>query len=188
MGAMSHFHYVAVDPNGRERRGAVQAASAEEARGKLDRRRLYVVRLEASGDSSPSAPLLSRGLLSRRRIGAKELTVFTRQLATLVQVSPLEESLRTMARQAEREHLRRVLGNVHAGVVEGRRLSEAMAREPLSFPALYRGMVAAGEASGTLPAILERLALLLERQGIVRGKILSALACPWVLALVSAFA
>ena len=144
------------------------------------------MRIEAT-ERSAAPPLLSRGLLSRRKLGAKQLTLFTRQLATLVQVSPLEEALRTISRQAEREEVRRVLGNVHAGVVEGRRLSEAMAREAKSFPPLYRAMVAAGEGSGTLPQILERLADLLERQAQVRGKVLSTLAYPIVLACVAAF-
>ena len=77
--------------------------------------------------------------------------------------------------------------SVHASVLEGRRLSEAMARQPASFPPLYRAMVQAGEGSGTLPAILERLAGLLERQAQVRSKVLSALAYPTVLALVATF-
>jgi general secretion pathway protein F len=115
------------------------------------------------------------------------LTLFTRQLATLIQVSPLEESLRTIGRQAEKEQVREILLSVHGGVVEGRRLSEAMGREPASFPALYRAMVAAGESSGTLPRILERLSDLLERQAQVRGKVTSALAYPIVLAIVASF-
>jgi general secretion pathway protein F len=102
-------------------------------------------------------------------------------------VSPLEEALRTIARQTEREHVREVLLAVHGAVLEGQRLSDAMAREPASFPPLYRGMVAAGEGSGTLPTILERLAGLLERQALVRSKVLSALAYPLVLAVVAAF-
>ena len=100
----------------------------------------------------------------RRRLTAKQLTLFTRQLATLGTVSPLEESLRTIARQAEKEHVQRILLAVHGAVLEGRRLSEAMGLEPASFPPLYRAMVAAGESSGTLPTILERLAGLLERR------------------------
>ena len=132
--------------------------------------------------------LCCRAVCSRAgRSGAKQLTLFTRQLATLIQVTPLEEALRTVSRQAEREEVRRVLGNVHAGVVEGRRLSEAMAREPASFPPLYRAMVSAGESSGTLPPILERLANLMERQAQVRGKVLSTLAYPIILAIVAAF-
>src|SRR4051812_4328984 len=183
---MPDFAYVGLDTAGRERRGSVRAETSDAARDQLVSRRLYVVRIEPAAEAA--APLLSRGLVARRRrIGAKQLTLFTRQLATLIQVTPLEEALRTVSRQAEREELRRVLGNVHAGVVEGRRLSEAMAREPASFPPLYRAMVSAGEASGTLPQILERLANLLERQAQVRGKVLSTLAYPTILAIVAAF-
>jgi len=182
---MPDFAYVGLDPAGRERRGRLRAETSEAARDQLVSRRLYVVRIEPAVEAG--TPLVSRRLFAGRKIGAKQLTLFTRQLATLITVTPLEEALRTVSRQAEREELRRVLGNVHAGVVEGRRLSEAMAREPASFPPLYRAMVSAGEASGTLPQILERLANLLERQAQVRSKVLSTLAYPTILAIVAAF-
>ena len=183
---MSDFDYLALDTAGRERRGSVRADSIDDARAVLGARKLYVVRMEAaSGATVP--PLLSRSILFRRRLGARQLTLFTRQLATLAQVSPLEEALRTIARQAEQEQVRRILLSVHGRVLEGRRLSDAMSAEAASFPPLYRAMVAAGEGSGTLPQILERLAALLERQAQVRGKVLSALAYPVILALVAAF-
>ncbi len=183
---MPDFDYLALDTAGRERRGSVRAATPDDARASLSGRRLYVVRMEAStGASAP--PLFSRGTMFRKKLSGKQLTLFTRQIATLVQVSPLEEALRTIARQAEQEHVERVLQNVHGAVLEGRRLSEAMGREPLSFPPLYRAMVSAGESSGTLPHILERLANLLERQAQVRSKVLSALAYPIVLAVVATF-
>jgi general secretion pathway protein F len=190
---MADFDYLALDTAGRERRGSVRAESAEAAKAKLGQRRLFVVKVEEGSGAGPAAaagagePLLSRQLFVRRKLSPKQLTVFTRQLSTLVQVSPLEESLRTIARQTEKPQVRTMLLNVHAGVLEGRRLSDAMAREPKSFPALYRGMVSAGESSGSLPQILERLAFLLERQGQVRAKVLSALAYPIVLAFVAMF-
>jgi general secretion pathway protein F len=184
--SMPDFAYVGLDTSGRERRGSVRADSSEAARAQLTSRRLYVVRIEPA-ETSAAPPLLSRGLFQRKRLSAKQLTLFTRQLATLVQVSPLEEALRTLSRQSEREEVRRIIGRVHSGVVEGRRLADSMGREPASFPPLYRAMVAAGESSGTLPLILERLANLLERQAQVRGKVLSTLAYPTVLALVAAF-
>jgi general secretion pathway protein F len=183
---MPEYAYVGLDTAGRERRGSVRAETSEAARDQLLSRKLYIVRIEPAAEAA-SRPLLSRGLIARRKLGAKQATLFTRQLATLIQVSPLEEALRTISRQAEREEVRRVLGHVHAGVVEGLRLSDAMAREPASFPPLYRAMVAAGEASGTLPQILERLANLMERQAQVRGKVLSTLAYPVILAVVAAF-
>ncbi|MDB5684059.1 MAG: ral secretion pathway protein [Sphingomonas bacterium] len=181
---MASFDYVAIDTGGRERRGQLRAASIEQARAELDAKRLYVVRLE-SGSGTPPPALLSRRPSFRRRMSAKQLTLFTRQLATLVQVAPLEEALRTIARQIEEVQVARVLDRVHGGVVEGRRLSEAMTREAASFPPLYRAMVSAGESSGSLPTILERLADLLERQAQVRGKVLTALAYPIVLAAVA---
>ena len=183
---MPDFAYVGLDTAGRERRGSVRADTQDAAKAQLASRRLYVVRIEPATEAA-SAPLLSRGLIRRNRLGAKQLTLFTRQLATLIQVTPLEEALRTLARQSERDEVKRILGNVHAGVVEGRRLADAMAREPKSFPPLYRAMVAAGESSGTLPHILERLANLLERQAVVRGKVLSTLAYPIILAIFAAF-
>ncbi|HYN46058.1 MAG TPA: type II secretion system inner membrane protein GspF [Allosphingosinicella sp.] len=183
---MPDFAYVGLDTAGRERRGSVRAETSEAARDQLTSRKLYVVRIEQAAEGA-APPLLSRGLIARKKLGAKQLTLFTRQLATLVTVSPLEEALRTVSRQSEREEVRRILGNVHSGVIEGRRLSDAMGREPASFPALYRAMVAAGEASGTLPQILERLANLLERQAQVRGKVLSTLAYPIILAVFATF-
>jgi general secretion pathway protein F len=183
---MPDFAYVGLDTAGRERRGSVRADTQDAAKAQLASRRLYVVRIEPATEAA-AAPLLSRGLLRRNKLGAKQLTLFTRQLATLIQVTPLEEALRTLARQSEREEVQRILGNVHAGVVEGRRLADAMAREPKSFPPLYRAMVAAGESAGTLPHILERLANLLERQAQVRGKVLSTLAYPIILAIFATF-
>jgi general secretion pathway protein F len=182
---MPDFDYLAIDTRGGERRGTVAAPSIDEARSRLDARKLYVVRIEpGTGAPRPASPLLA---LTRRKLTAKELTLFTRQIATLVQVSPLEESLRTISRQTEKPHVRAITSAVHAGVLEGRRMSEAMAREPKSFPPLYRAMVSAGESSGTLPTILERLADLLERQAQVRSKVLTAMAYPAVLALVALF-
>jgi len=183
---MPDYAYVGLDTAGRERRGSVRAETSEAARDQLVQRKLYVVKIEPAAEGA-TAPLLSRGLFARRKLSAKQLTLFTRQLATLVTVSPLEEALRTVSLQSEREEVRRIMGNVHSGVIEGRRLADAMAREPASFPALYRAMVAAGEASGTLPQILERLANLLERQAQVRGKVLSTLAYPIILAIFATF-
>lgn len=179
---MPDFAYVGLDTAGRERRGQVRADSADAAKASLSARRLYVVKIEPAIEAARQ-PLLSRGLIARKKLGAKQLTLFTRQLATLIQVAPLEEALRTLSLQSERDEVRAILGNVHAGVVEGRRLADAMAREPKSFPPLYRAMVTAGEGSGTLSHILERLSDLLERQAVVRGKVLSTLAYPIILAL-----
>jgi general secretion pathway protein F len=180
------FDYLAIDTRGAEKRGHVAAATLDDARARLDRQRLYVVRIEPGTAPPPAASRPLFGLqLGRPRMRTKQLTLFTRQLATLNRVSPLEESLRTITRQTEQESTRGIVAAVHAGVVEGRRLADAMAREPKSFPPLYRAMVSAGESSGSLPTILDRLANLLERQAEIRGKLITALAYPIILAVVA---
>lgn len=178
---MPEFDYLAIDPAGKERRGSLTAPSADDAKLSLNQRKMFVVRLE------PGKPNHGYALLSfaRRRLSAKQLTLFTRQLSTLVEVSPLEEALRTISRQSEQDHVRTIVVHVHAGLTEGRRLADAMALESKSFPPLYRAMVSAGESSGSLPLIMDRLAELLERQAQVRGKVTAALAYPIVLALVA---
>lgn len=182
---MTQFDYVALDVSGREKRGRVPAANVEEARQRLVAKKLYVVSVgEGAERPAAGAPLLSIG---PKRLSAKQLTLFTRQLATLIRVSPLEESLRTIARQTESEKARIVVETVHGGVLEGRSLSDAMQREEKSFPQLYRAMVAAGERAGSLPVILDRLADLQERQAQVRAKLFAALAYPIVLAIVAMF-
>lgn len=178
---MPEFGYLAVDPRGRERRGTLKASSDSEARARLQSRRLHVVRVQPQSTPQP----VSRSGLGSRRLSAKQLTLFTRQLATISRVSPLEEALRTITRQSEQQHVRDIVSRVADAVVEGRRLADALAREPKSFSPLYRAMVSAGEASGTLPEILERLSALLERQAEMRGKLITALAYPTVLTLVA---
>src|SRR3546814_15146030 len=97
---MSDFDYLALDTAGRERRGSVKAASMDDARAVLGARKLYVVRMEpGSGASAP--PLLSRRALFRKQLSAQQPTLFTTPLATLVQVRPLDESLRTIPRHYE---------------------------------------------------------------------------------------
>lgn len=177
---MADFDYVVIDPAGREKGGSVKADTIEDARAKLDARKMFVVRLEQG--AAEKARKRAGMALRAPRLSAKELTLFTRQLSTLVQVSPLEESLRTIGRQSEKDHVRAIVGKVHGGVLEGRRLADALGAEPRSFPPLYRAMISAGESSGSLPTIMERLADLMERQAVIRSKVLTAIAYPSVLA------
>lgn len=180
---MPDYRYVAIDPRGRERTGRLTAANDDAARADLIARRFHILAVEPAG----ARPARGRSLFALRktRLSRKDLALFTRQLATLAEVAPLEEALRTLTRQSEAESARTVIGDVHAGLLEGRRLADAMARQPASFPPLYRAMVSAGETTGSLTVILARLADLLERQAEVRGKLIAALAYPLVLAVVA---
>ncbi|WP_312148113.1 type II secretion system inner membrane protein GspF [Brevundimonas sp.] len=179
---MPAFDYQAVDVSGRTVAGVLTAPDEAEARKALARRRLMPLSLSrASGAAAATEKTPRRS----RKLSSRTLALTTRQLATLITVAPVDEALRTLMLQAERPDVRAVLSGVHAGVVEGQRLSEAMARQGAAFPPLYRATVAAGEASGALGPILERLAEGLERDQQVRGKVITALVYPAVLALVA---
>jgi general secretion pathway protein F len=180
---MAAFDYVAVDAAGRTVNGTLTAADDGAARGLLARRKLMPLEIvSARGAAQKSAAVASR---KGGRLDARTLALTTRQLATLVTVSPIEEALRAIALQADRPAVRSVLESVHGGVMEGRRLSDAMSLQGQAFPPLYRAMVSAGETSGALAPILERLADGLERDQVVRGKVITALVYPAVLSVVA---
>lgn len=182
---MADYRYLAIDPAGAQRKGRLKAPSDKAARQILLDRRYHVISVDLDlkvQKTSAKFPLLS---LRRDRLSGKELALFTRQLATLAEVAPLEEALRTLTRQSEAARVRAIIEDVHQGLLEGRRLADAMARKADSFPPLYRAMVAAGETTGSLSVMLGRLADLLERQAEVQGKLLAALAYPLVLSVVA---
>jgi general secretion pathway protein F len=183
---VADFAYRAIDQAGQQRSGRLAAANENDARDKLEKKRFYV--LELGGAGASTAPLITASRLSRtKRLKLGPLSLFTRQFATLVQVSPIGEALSTIARQTEKPVARTIIANVHAGVQEGQSISAAMAREGASFDPLYRAIVAAGDASGTLSPVLERLAELLERRAALRGRVIAALAYPAVLVIVAVF-
>lgn len=178
---MAAFDYIAADAAGRTVRGSLSAVDEAAARKALAKRKLAPLQLSPGRSGVIAASTSGKA----GRLSPKALALTTRQLATLISVSPLEEALRNLMLQADRPNVRRVLEGVHAGVIEGRRLSDAMGQQGAAFPPLYRAMTAAGEQSGALQPILERLADGLERDEVVRGKVLTALVYPCVLAVVA---
>jgi len=177
---MIGFAYVAVDVSGRTVRGHIRASSIEAVRQQLEQRQMLVLELREG-----EAGIKAKTPKGKSRLSPKALALSTRQLATLVSVSPLEEAMRTLVAQAERPNVRQALEGVHTALLEGRGLADAMATQGSAFPPLYRAMVKAGEASGALQSILERLADGLERDQEIRGKVIAALVYPCVLAMVA---
>lgn len=178
---MADFAYRAIDTDGRERRGRMRASDAAAATARLSARGLAVI----ACDVAPPRTTIARAPWASRRLSLPQLGLFTRQLATLARVSPLEEALRICAAQADGTRAQAAISRVHGAVVEGQSLARALGAG--DFPPLYRAMVAAGEGAGQLPAILDRLALSLERQAAVRAKLLATLAYPVILAVVALF-
>jgi general secretion pathway protein F len=120
-----------------------------------------------------------------RRVSSAELAVLTRQLATLVRAGiPLVDSIGALVEQVEKETLVKVLTSVRESVNEGTGFAKSLAMHPKIFPVLYINMVAAGEASGTLESVLERLADFMEGQARLKGKVMAALTYPVVMVLI----
>jgi general secretion pathway protein F len=174
---MASYDYVALDAGGRTCQGVIAAASERGARDELQARRLVPVRIAPTAENFGNR-LRAQLRLRPRGLSVRTLSLLTRQMATLVASAPLEEALRALALQSENAGLRRVLTATHASVLEGFRLCDAMARQGDAFPPLYRAMVAAGEQSGALPAVLERLADLLEQDEKTRSRLTVALVYP----------
>ncbi|MEM9169863.1 MAG: type II secretion system inner membrane protein GspF [Pseudomonadota bacterium] len=179
---MPSYEYEALDGTGRTRRGVVAADTERQARAELRRRRLTPVALDA-----PRAKAAA-GLRSGRtkRLSANDLVLVTRQLSVLIgAATPLEEALNAVALQGDKDHVRAILLSVRERVREGWRFADAMKEHARSFPALYRAAVSAGETSGDLAGVLDRLATMLEKNRAVRNAALSALIYPAALALVA---
>jgi general secretion pathway protein F len=122
-----------------------------------------------------------------RRATTADVAVMTRQLATLVRAGvPLVDSISALVDQVEKEALVRVLTAVRETIKEGTSFSKSLEAHPKIFPPLYVNMVAAGEASGTLENVLERLADFMENQARLKGKVTSALAYPVLMTIIGA--
>jgi general secretion pathway protein F len=120
-----------------------------------------------------------------RRVSAADIAVMTRQLATLVRAGvPLVDSISALTEQVEKEQLVRILSSVRETLNEGTSFAKSLEAHPKAFQPLYVNMVAAGEASGTLENVLERLADFMEGQARLKGKVVSALAYPVLMMII----
>jgi len=120
-----------------------------------------------------------------RRASASDVAIMTRQLSTLVRAGvPLIDSLSALMEQVEKESLVRVLGQVRESVNQGIAFAKSLEQHPRVFPALYSNMVAAGEASGNLEGVLERLADFMEGQARLKNKVVAAMAYPVLMSFV----
>lgn len=182
---MPAYSYEALDRSGQTKKGVIAADSLRDARQKLNANSLYPIDIE-QGKNKPSLVVGGFSLTSRKGISAKDLTLITRQMATMFSAgTPIEESLYALASQSEKSLVKNILINVRAQVSEGKNLSEAMKSEKASFPSLYRAMIAAGEASGDLGLIMEKIADYYEKNEEIKDKVSTAMVYPIVLSIVA---
>lgn len=170
---------------GKPVKGYRDADNAKSLRGLL-RKEGVLLTLATEGDEKKSKDKRKLDLLAfLRKPSTSDVAVMTRQLATLVRAGvPLVDSVAALTDQVEKEQLQRVLTELRENLNEGTSFAKSLARHPQVFPPLYVNMVAAGEASGTLEAVLERLADFMEGQARLKGKVSAALAYPILMVII----
>src|SRR6266700_3648888 len=181
---MSGFEYSALDAAGRETRGVIEADTERHARSLLRERGLAPLAVE--GIDSAAAQPGFRERFSRPGLSRGGLALLTRQFATLVRAGlTIEECLNVLIEQSDSARARRLLAAVRARVLEGQSLSHSLAEYPDSFPQIYRAMVEAGEHSGRLGDVLERLADYTESRESLRDKVIIAFIYPALVTVVA---
>jgi len=173
------FEFTALDAGGKERTGILEGDTPRHIRQLLREQQLLPV---AVTEVAQKEAKRQRSFSFLRRVSTADLTLFTRQLATLVRAGlPLEESLLAVSQQTEKPRVQSIVLGVRARVMEGHTLADGFAEFPRVFPEIYRATVAAGEQSGHLDDVLERLAEYTETRELIRQKVLAALLYPIVL-------
>lgn len=173
---MGAFEFVALDKSGKESKGLLEGDTPKHVRQLLRERQLLPISVTevAKRESRRQA-----SFSFRRGLSATDLALLTRQLATLSQAGlPLEEALLAVSEQNENPRAKSILLGVRSRVMEGHSFADGLADFPQAFPELYRATVAAGEQSGHLDAVLERLADFTETRQILQQQVRNALIYP----------
>ena len=187
---MAAFEYQAVDNRGRTKKGVIEGDTPRQVRGLLRDQGLMPTEVTPTLGKSKSTQKGGASGVFRGSAGGKvsaaELALITRQLATLVESGlPLEESLMAVGEQCEKNRIKSMIMGVRTKVTEGYGLAESMSEYPKVFNNLYRAMVAAGEKSGHLDKVLNRLADYTEQRQQMRSQLIQALVYPIIMTVVA---
>ena len=190
---MPLFAYTAVDAQGKTHQGTVEANNASDAAAAVKRQGRFPTNIAetTAAAAKPKGGGLSLsfslgGGTGTGKVPAKVLTVFTRQLSTLISAGlPLLRSLRTLGKQEKNANLRKIMASLAESVEGGTTFSEALAQHPKAFNKLYVNMVKAGELGGVLEVVLTRLAEFAEKSQRIRGKVTSAMVYPAVVLIIA---
>lgn len=180
---MAAYEFSALDAQGRERKGVLEADSVRQLRQLLRDRGLSPLRVEPTHKDDDRA---GGGLRLFQGVSTLDRAMFTRQLATLIGAGiPIEEALSAVGQQSEKRRVRSLLMSVRARVLEGHSLAGSLNEQRSSFPQMYRATVAAGEHSGHLDRVLENLADYTEQEQTSRQNIQMAMLYPIILSVVA---
>jgi general secretion pathway protein F len=183
---MTAYRYKALDRDGKSVTGLLESDSERQARSVLRSQGLKPLQIDRSADNSLVPFSLASLIRPVRRLSVAQLSLLSRQMASLVQSGlPLDEVLQICARQSRHVGVQTILSQVRSRVMEGHSLAQAMAEHPAAFDRMYCAMVRAGESAGFLGEVLERLAEYTESSHQSRQKIKLAMIYPMVLLGVS---
>ena len=186
---MPLFAYTAVDAQGKTHQGTLEANNASDAAAAVKKKGQFPTNIsettaDASGKGKKKGFSLSfsmGGGGGTGKVPAKALTIFTRQLSTLISAGlPLLRSLRTLGKQEKNPNLKKIMTGLAESVEGGTTFSEALSQHPKAFNKLYVNMVKAGELGGVLEVVLTRLAEFAEKSQRIKGKVTSAMVYPLV--------
>ena len=186
---MASYSYQALDQSGRTKKGLIQAETERQVVEQLQAKGLVPLAFERQQSTTEvqekQATLVTQGLFVKR-LSTSDLCQITQQLSTLLQASlPLDDALKAVIEQSHKNVIKIVLNQILAHVNEGLALAQALAHHPKSFPAAYIATVAAGEQSGHLAKVLERLASYTEQVQATQSRIQLALLYPSMIMLVA---
>jgi general secretion pathway protein F len=199
---MSVFNYKGVNARGKEVKGLLDTENASSLKSLLKRNGIYLTEYRESSKRGRKGGAVKSGsgksthyggLMGKEarltdffgRVKLRNVQEATQHLCTLYKGGiPIVESLEAVIEQIEHEQMKGVLANVRRSVMEGASLADALAQYPKAFPRLYINMIRAGESSGTLDIVLQRLSALLQSQVQMRSKVTAALTYPFVMAFV----
>jgi general secretion pathway protein F len=183
---MAAFHYNALDAAGKPSNGMIEADSARLARTQLREKGLFVVELDALSDTSTQKGARSFNLPFRKRIPLSEVSLMLRQLATLLEAGlPLEQALAVLIEQGDNPAMRQVIAAMRSEVLAGNTLARAMDKHRDTFPEIHRALINAGEASGELATVMDKLASYSEAQQALQQKIGLAMVYPAIVITVA---
>lgn len=177
---MPVFEYTALDARGKTTSGIIDADGAQAARQKLRTSGIFPVSIKETQETAPKKVSRTFSLSSRfSRVKPVEVAMTTRQLATLIGAGfPLVSALDALVPQTKSHGFKKILAQIKDAIVEGNSFARALSNYPGTFSPLYINMVRAGETSGTLEIVLERLADITEKQQALMNRIQTALAYP----------
>jgi len=183
---MAAFEYTVLDQKGREKKGVIEGDTARQVRQMLRDKGMTPLQIETAANQDKKQQTDQPSRISRRGISTTDLALFTRQLATLVRAAlPLDEALSAVGQQTEKPRIKSMIFALRSKILEGHTLAAGLSDFPKVFPDLYRATVAAGESSGHLDIVLDRLADYTESRQQMSQKVAQATIYPAILTVMA---